>query len=238
MQSANSHLQDTREGTATASWLQAWGLIGSLANSPHASRYLIKLAYLRAYVNDMAYATPSGQEESTKHFRRRLYTTLHTMATAASTIREIRVVTTHPTLNWPQIWRNLQAVWVLDDANSAWFMAIHDIIPTNDRLFKIHLADTNRCNYCAQTDTLSHRMAECNAGKDEWEWTRGRLAVTLRTNKLQVPAEWPLWSHFHIWPPQRHGAILWILAHLVHHRTQHCHQPTLADYADFMRRAR
>jgi len=121
--------------------------------------------------------------------------------------------------------------------NSAWFLAIRDVIPTKEHLFKIHLADTNRCNQCDETDTLPHRITECNA-EDIWDWTRERLAIILRTNNLQVPAEWPLKPQFHTWPPQRHAANLGILAHLVYYRTQHCHQPTLADFADFMRRAR
>jgi len=100
------YLQGTREGTATASWLQACELLGTLANPPHVTRYPIKLAYVRAYATDMAYITPPGHE-SPKHFRRRLYTTLLTMALAASTTREIQVTTMQPTLNWPQIWQNL-----------------------------------------------------------------------------------------------------------------------------------
>jgi hypothetical protein len=39
-------------------------------------------------------------------------------------------------------------------------------------------------------------------------------------------------------PSQRHGAALWILAFFVYFRVQHPDQPTLLDYADFMRRAR
>jgi len=126
-----------------------------LGKPPHASRYSIKLAYVRAYPTDMAYTTLPGQEETPRYFGRRQYTKLHTMAMAGSTIRDIHVMTMHPTLTWPQIWLNLQTAWFPDDVTSAWFMAIHDIIPTNDRLFKIHLADTNRCNHCAQTDALS-----------------------------------------------------------------------------------
>jgi hypothetical protein len=37
------------------------------------------------------------------------------MAKAVSTIRDIRVITMHPTLDWLQIWLNVQAAWVLDD---------------------------------------------------------------------------------------------------------------------------
>ena len=112
-----------------------------------------------------------------------------------------------------------------------------DIIPTKERLLQIHLADTKRCSQCDQIDTLPHRITECNA-EDIWDWTRKRLAINLHTNKIQVPAEGPLKPHFHTWPAQPHWAIPWILAHLVYYRNQHCHQPTLADFADFMRRAR
>ena len=56
------HLQGTREGTATASWLQAWGLIGTLTNPLPASRYPITLSYIRACAIDMAYTTPLGQD--------------------------------------------------------------------------------------------------------------------------------------------------------------------------------
>jgi len=52
---ARKYLQGTREGKATASWLHAWGLIGSLANPSHASRCPTKCSYIRAYAIDMAY---------------------------------------------------------------------------------------------------------------------------------------------------------------------------------------
>jgi len=70
--------------------------------NPHATRYPIKLAYMQAYATDMAYVTLPGHE-SPKHFRRRLYTTLRIMALATSTFSEIRVITMHPTLNWPDM---------------------------------------------------------------------------------------------------------------------------------------
>ena len=84
----------------------------------------IKLAYVRAYATNMAYVTPPGHNESAKYFRRRLYTTLRTMALAASTNREIRVITMRPNLKWPQIWQNLHMAWVPDHEKSAWFLAI------------------------------------------------------------------------------------------------------------------
>jgi len=38
-------------------------------------------------------------------------------------------------------------------------MVIHDLIPTNDRLAKIHLSATNNCQHCGQTDTLIRRLS-------------------------------------------------------------------------------
>jgi hypothetical protein len=60
---ARMYLQGTREGTATASWLQAWELHGNLANPPHVMRYPIKLARVRAYATDMAYVTLPRHDE-------------------------------------------------------------------------------------------------------------------------------------------------------------------------------
>jgi len=62
--------------------------------------------------------------------------------------------------------------------------------------------------------------------------------MILRTNTINIPADWTLRPHFHIWPPQQHEAFLRILAHLVYFRTKQRHQPTPMEYADFMRRAR
>jgi hypothetical protein len=49
---------------------------------------------------------------------------------------------------------------------------------------------------------------------------------------------WTIRMCFRFWPTQRHGAVLWILAHMVHYRTQNRGRLTLADYADFVRRTR
>jgi hypothetical protein len=64
------------------------------------------------------------------------------------------------------------------------------------------------------------------------------MAAILRINACYVSDDWPLRPQFNLWPRQRHGAALWILAFFVYFRVQHPDQPTLLDYADFMRRAR
>ena len=58
------YLQDQRNGTVTAAWLQTWNLTGRQANPPHATKVPTKLAYLYVYVVNMAYITSPEQDEA------------------------------------------------------------------------------------------------------------------------------------------------------------------------------
>ena len=64
------------------------------------------------------------------------------------------------------------------------------------------------------------------------------MTAILRSDAYHISDDWPLRPQFNLWPRQRHGAVLWILAFFVYFRVQHADQPTLLDYADFTRRAR
>ena len=150
--------------------------------------------------------------------------------------QDIRFMTQHPATPWPKVWRNLHAVWSSEDIKTVWIMVIHDLIPTNDRLAKIQRSESNQCPHCDQPDTLIHRLTECSEGADIWRWTRFRIAIILRTDQQNILTEW---SHsFHFRPPQRHGAILWILAHILYYPIQLRNQVSPTDYVDVMLRAR
>ena len=232
------HAQGARAGSVHAFWLRKWNLDSHPANPPNAAAYPPGLQHLRAYAMDMAYVPRPKTDDTINILRTRLYRALHAMSCAATSARPSRVETLHPTFDWHRIWSNLHAAWIPDSVRSWWFMAIHDILPTNERLHRIALVDTALCPHCGRVDTLSHRLTDCSAGNDIWRWTQGQLAAVLRTHPCHIPKDWPLRPHFSLWPPQRHGAVLWILAHFVFYRVQHVTMPTLQDFADFMRRAR
>jgi hypothetical protein len=158
------HAQGTRRGSATAALLRLWGLIGPVSNPPNVAAYPTTLAYVRDYVMDMAYISPPKSDETPTRFRRRIYATLHQMAVAATTARPIRVETLDPHVNWKIIWRNLHDAWITDALCSEWYAVIHDLLPTNDRLSRIALMDTDQCHTCGQKDTLVHRIIECGDG--------------------------------------------------------------------------
>jgi hypothetical protein len=85
---------------------------------------------------------------------------------------------------------------VPDTVRSQWYMAIHDILPTKERLYRIALADTANSTHCGQVDTPSYRLIDCGAGKEMWRWTQGHLATMLRTHSGCIPDDWPLRPRF------------------------------------------
>ena len=62
------------------------------------------------------------------------------------------------------------------------YAVIHELVPTNEHLADIRLADTTRCTDCGIVDTLKHRITECGKGPVIWNCTRDRIAALIRVN--------------------------------------------------------
>jgi hypothetical protein len=169
---------------------------------------------------------------------KRIYGTLRELADVGKETDTIRIIRKHPTTPWKRVWSILHSAWIPDPLKSAWYVAIHEIISTNERLASIRLADTDRCNLCGNTDSLQHRLTRCGTGSVIWNWTRARLAAITRTDPRTIPEEWTMGPGFLFWPPPKQAALLWILAHLVVYRTQSNRRLPLQDSTDFLRRAR
>jgi hypothetical protein len=90
----------------------------------------------------MAYVAKPKSDDTIKLIRTRLYRALHTMPSAAKTARPCRVEMLQPNFDLRRIWSNLHAAGVPDTVRSVWYMAIHDILFTEERLPSIALADT------------------------------------------------------------------------------------------------
>jgi hypothetical protein len=143
-----------------------------------------------------------------------------------------------PQTAWPRVWKNLGETPVLGVTNAAWYKVVHDILPTNERLFRMFMVPTDMCRKCDRTDTLSHRLIEGEEGGQIWTWTKQGLALILRKNPERIPSEWLLRPHFTLWPPRRRRAELWVLANIVTFRTQQQRELTLQDFIDFMKRSK
>jgi hypothetical protein len=121
------------------------------SQSPERSRLPPGLLHLRAYATDMAYVPQPKPDDTIKNIRTRLNRALHTMVSAASPARSCRVETLHPNFDWHRIWSKLHAAWIPDTVRSLCYMAIHDILPTNERLHRIALADSAHRTHCGQS---------------------------------------------------------------------------------------
>jgi len=93
------------------------------------------------------------------------------MAAATRESREMRIKQLHPDTQLMQVWKNLHTAWVSEEIASMWYIVVHDIVPTNQRLNVIRLVDSDRCKHCGRRDTLVHRLTECNGGTAFWLWT-------------------------------------------------------------------
>jgi hypothetical protein len=79
-------------------------------------------------------------------------------------------------------------------------------------------------------------LIECGEGERLWGWTRRKMEEILRMDPRYIPSEWILRPHFSLWPPQRHCAVLWLVAQLVLYRGQQKQELTQHDYMYFIRR--
>jgi len=91
---------------------------------------------------------------------------LRKMAEAGNPPRIMRIRQLHPWADWARIWENLHACWTTKAVKANWYRLIHDVLPTNERLQKISLvASSPQCNQCRGSDTVQHRLTECEEGK-------------------------------------------------------------------------
>jgi hypothetical protein len=135
-----------------------WNLTGPLPNPPLAHRIPTKIAHFRQYNIDMAYVTEHGATDTSKLFKHRIYGALREMAANSEGATEMPIIRNYPTTCWVKVWKNLHTVEASDSVISTWYQAIHDIIPTNERLATSRLTDTILCARCRNTDTLQYRI--------------------------------------------------------------------------------
>ena len=149
----------------------------------------------------------------------------------------MRIGQLHPSADWERIWNNLHACSTTEAVRVNWYLVIQDILPTNARLHKIRLDGSPLCRHWGEPDTIQHKVTECGEGTRIWNWTKRRIAWILRTGPAHIPPDWTR-HHFPLWPPQRHRAVLWILAQMVWYRINEDGAGNEQDYSDFLRRTR
>ena len=102
----------------------------------------------------------------------------------------IRVISQNPNILWNNIWKNILSPQLPAKVRSTWYTVVHDIIPCNERLAKIHLVATDKCKRClTQVDSIQHRLTQCVISKQIWRTLAVQLAYLLpRQTSIIVPS--------------------------------------------------
>jgi len=140
----------------------------------------------------------------------------------------MRIYKLWPHTDWTQVWKNFNDVHITENMRCVWYQVIHDILPTNARLHRVNVTQSNTCLRCVSTDTLEHLLTACGEGQLIWNHAKSLLARMLRTSPAHIPEDWLLRPHFHIWPPK------WTLANVIIFRLQQLTTPALKDFMDFL----
>jgi hypothetical protein len=151
---------------------------------------------------------------------------------------EMRIERKFPDVQWSKVWTNVHTAPVDVELKDTWYRAINDILPTNNRLADAQIVNSDTCIACAQRDTVCHRINSCGACPVLWNRTRTMMGYMMRTDPRHIPQRWILHPDFLLWPAQKHSAVLWLMAHLVHYCLQGGRRLSLTDYMDFLRRTR
>jgi hypothetical protein len=95
-----------------------------------------------------------------------------------------RIVRKFPGFPWGRIWINFNASTVPDTVKSAWFAAIHDIVPTNET--SRHPSDELELLLTVWTG-LCNKINECGEGRLIRTWTR--LGMILLMDPRHIPPD-------------------------------------------------
>lgn len=88
----------------------------------------------------------------------------------------------YPQYDWKKLWGNLNNKQISTKWRSAMYKAVNDTISVGDKLKRHGLATTDLCTKCKKTDSITHRLKECDKSKSIWEWVKKCLGKQFRIN--------------------------------------------------------
>jgi hypothetical protein len=136
--------------------------------------------------------TPAETVKSGKKFKNRLVRALQLMADNDRNRPGMRNVSKYPDTQWSKVWQNVHHPALSDGVKATWYMVVHEIVPTNERLAAKRITNTDRCSRCARLDSLPHRITDCQEEGGVWNWTKAKIAQILRMDPKYISVDWAL----------------------------------------------
>lgn len=126
-----------------------------------------------------------------------------------------RIESVLPNTEWSTVWQNVQSRFLLQNARSLWFAAVHDIFASNDRLFRIGRLTTDKCCNCGRWDTILHRIVSCGHAADIWRWVKDTLQVALSLPPEFLHQDFPIRPDTKISDKKKHNTTIWLTGHVI-----------------------
>ena len=91
---------------------------------------------------------------------------------ATRTWRPSKFELNNPDVNWDRSWSYTRLRGLNSDQTSFLFKLLHNILPTNERLYRLNLKDSQACSLCTSgnSDNLEHAFLECSHNNEINAW--------------------------------------------------------------------
>ena len=78
----------------------------------------------------------------------------------------------NPMLDWNNVWKTINFKFIDINDRPILYKYVHQILPTNKRLFNIRLRNDALCDYCLIEDTNMHKFYYCHKVQSCLNWVR------------------------------------------------------------------
>ena len=107
--------------------------------------------------------------------------TMMRRADGTRTLKACRAESKHPDVDWPTVWRLANQKGLNPTEKTFLFRLLHDLLPTQERLFRLGIRNTNspNCLLCIQdvSANLTHTLITCPHNSDVSSWLTTMLRV-------------------------------------------------------------
>lgn len=198
----------TQELTTITSQLFTLVRPASLAPPVNVGRLHFKLRHIREFYLVVSYL---GDDD----LRRIVLPTKKLMDRWRGETRQNPIEQLSPRISWKTVWINVSLPIHSMAVASTWYRVVNNLIPTNDRLHRIGLCDTNTCSRCTLVDTLQHRFT-CSGHLANWCWLRHQIAFLTRTAETVYTTDIILRPDFSCYPRTKTNTVMWLIGHFTY----------------------
>ena len=128
-----------------------------------------------------------------------------------------RVMEKNPNILWDKVWKNITSKVLTAEVQSAWYKAVHDLIPTRLRLHRIQMSPDDRCQKCNLNvpDSLQHRLTGCKQSKQIWRILAAHLTVLYQTGLEGIQPNILLYPQFTFRNKEKLQRVTYLIAQTV-----------------------